>query len=134
MVNMHLQEPGSPRGGVRGRVGSAAESLGARFEEGDIQVHGVVRFWMPEDDVDFPLWDDDGLLPEEPELLESGLGISPALVADLQAWGARWNDTRPTPRTQADAGRGLLRSEADALVARMRSELRVGLRVVVDLG
>ena len=72
--------------------------------------------------------------PEEPELLESGLGISPALVADLQAWGARWNDTRPTPRTQADAGRGLLRSEADALVARMRSELRVGLRVVVDLG
>lgn len=131
---MHLQEAGSPRGDVSGCVVSGVESLGARFEEGDLQVHGVIRFWMPEDDVDFPLWDDDGLLPEEPELLESGLGISPALVADLQAWGARWNDTRPTPQAQADAGRELLRTEANALVERMRSELRVGLRVVVDLG
>ena len=43
-------------------------------DETSFEVAGVIRFRMPEDDVDLPLWDDEGLMPWESELLEAGLG------------------------------------------------------------
>ena len=77
---------------------SAFPPSGAQFDNDGVEVVGVIRFRMPEDEVDLPLWDDHGLLPAEPELLKSGLGISAALIADLLAWGAACNDRQPRTR------------------------------------
>lgn len=108
-----------------GRYVSAFSPPGPQFDDHTYQVKGVLRFRMPEDEVDFPLWDDNGLLPEEDELLASGLGISAALVADLKAWGAEWN------RGGSDLER--LRAEAGALVDRLRQEVTDGIEVATAL-
>ena len=105
-------------------------------DETSFEVAGVIRFRMPEDDVDLPLWDDEGLMPWESELLEAGLGLSAALIADLKAWGVAWN---ASPRANDPAGEGResrrerLAAEAALLVDRMRGELKDGLRVELDL-
>jgi hypothetical protein len=36
--------------------------------------------------VTVPLWDEDGLLPDDPEWLQRELGLSRELIADLTAW------------------------------------------------
>jgi hypothetical protein len=74
-------------------------------------------------------------LPEEPELLEAGLGLSAALTDDLKAWGRAWNK-RPPHGDQGedrDVRRERLLAEAVVLVDRMRGELKEGLRVELDL-
>jgi hypothetical protein len=90
------------------------------------EVVGVIRFRMPEDDVDLPLWDDDGLLPWETEILQAGLGVSRELIGDIKTWGVTWN-------AQPTAGRDRLVAEAGVLVERMRSELKDGLRVELEM-
>jgi hypothetical protein len=100
-------------------------------DEETFEVLGIIRFCMPENEVDLPLWDDDGLLPWEPELLEAGLGISAKLTDDLKCWGAAWNSRRRVrdPASQEER----LRTEAGALVEGMRSELKPGLEVRLEL-
>ena len=116
-----------------GRYISAFPAPGAGLDDDDLEVRGVIRFRMPEHEVDFPLWDDEGALPEETELLEAGLGVSGVLVADLMAWGAAWNDGQPRTREEHERDRERLRAEAVVLVDRMRQELNDGLQVVLDL-
>ena len=105
-------------------------------DETSFEVAGVIRFRMPEDDVDLPLWDDEGLMPWESELLEAGLGLSADLIADVKAWGVAWN---ASPRANDPAGEGResrrerLAAEAALLVDRMSGELKDGLRVELDL-
>lgn len=114
-------------------------SLPPRIEMDDnaaFAVDGVVRFRMPEEDVDLPLWDDNGLLPEESELLQAGLGLSPALIADIKAWGVAWNANRRPQgplREGRVASRKRLAAESAVLVDRMGGELRDGLHVELDL-
>lgn len=84
----------------------------------------------PEDTVRVPLWDEGGLLPEEPEWLNRALGLSPGLVADLAAWGDEWN----APRTgftneQHFEHDQRLATEALALIERLRGELPEGYTV-----
>lgn len=87
---------------------------------------------MPEEDVDFPLWDDRGLLPDEPDLLAAGLGISPDLVEELRAWGGRWNAARRALRSPSDRLLEELIVELGSLASRLRSELGDAFPVVVE--
>jgi hypothetical protein len=93
----------------------------------------VIRFRMPEQDVDWPLWDDGGLMPDEPDLLEQTLGLSTRLVAALADWGTRWNaNGRDWTCTEAerDARRGQCATEAAPLVTELKNELGPNVRVV----
>jgi len=49
----------------------------------------VIRF-MGEDDVEVPLWGEDGLMFVERAELVRDLGVSPELADDIAAWAARW--------------------------------------------
>ena len=69
-----------------------------------------------------PLWDEDGLLPDDPEWLERELGLSRALVADLAAWAAVQD--RPGPPSAIDS------QEEERLFLRLQEELSPGLEVV----
>lgn len=136
LVNMSGRYPLSPYFGdyPNGRYISAFAPPGAPSpDDDDFEAAGVIRFRMPEEEVNFPLWDDNGLLPDDPELLESGLGLSAALVADLKTWGAEWNDRRSQACPDFTVRRERLREKADVLIDRMRRELHEGLQVVLDL-
>lgn len=102
-------------------------------DDDELRVVGTLRFRMPEDDVDFPLWDDDGPMPDDPEDLHAGVGLSAHLVADLSAWGAAWNQRRGLSSQELEAHRAGLRAEAVALVDRMRLETHEGIEVELDL-
>lgn len=133
---MSQQGPLSPHFGdyPHGRYVSAFPPPGARVDDDDgFEVEGVIRFRMPEEDVDFPLWDDGGLLPDEPEILQAGLGLSAGLVTDLKAWGAAWNDTQARTEDARELHRDRLRAVAATLIDRLRGELRDGVEVVLDL-
>ena len=95
------------------------------------QVEGVIRFRMPEPEVDLPLWDDGGLLPEEPELLEAGLGVTADLVEELTSWGAAWNARHRVSDSEAQEER--LRDQAASLVEKVRRQLRDGLQIEMHL-
>lgn len=65
--------------------------------------------------VTVPLWDEDGLLPDEPEWLERELGLSNELIAALVEWAARQD--LPGPRTVED------QDEEERLFQRLQHEL-----------
>ncbi len=92
-MSVPTREPPSPHfGDPSGPHWSAFPPPGREDADDEpVEIVGVLRFRMPEDAVDFPLWDDHGLLPEEPELLHEQLGLSLSLVADLMDWGRAWN-------------------------------------------
>ena len=130
---MTTREPPSPHfGDPSGPHWSAFPPPGREDADDEpLEIVGVLRFRMPEDAVDFPLWDDHGLLPEEPEILHEQLGLSLGLVADLMDWGRAWNGVGPGEA--GDGDRSELVSQASLLVDRLRSELGDGQRVVLDL-
>jgi hypothetical protein len=77
-------------GGVEGQ-GWYAPGPGEHIpepSEEDVHVAGtrIAFFW--DYGVTVPLWDEEGLLPDEPEWLERELGLSRTLIADLVAWAA----------------------------------------------
>ncbi len=130
---MPTREPPSPHfGDPSGPHWSAFPPPGREdVDDEPLEIDGVLRFRMPEDEVDFPLWDDQGLLPEEPEILHEQLGLSLGLVADLMDWGRAWN---AADRGEAgDRDRAELMSQAALLVDRLCSELGDGQRVELDL-
>lgn len=101
---------------------SAEVPAGPDGEEHDLAVEGdVIRFaW--EYGVLMPLWDGNGLLPEEPEWSRRALGLSDALITGLADWG------RAMDRLDADGllGTGAqadLERRAEELLARLRQEL-----------
>ncbi len=100
------------------------------------EVSGTTIGFMPEDTVTVPLWDEEGLLPEDPSWLNRALDLSPELVADIAAWGEDWNAPnagRYFTRRQHQERKRRLDTDAKALVERIRSELRPGIAVVLDL-
>ncbi len=86
----------------------------------DYTVTGDLKF-----DWDFgvtvPLWDDEGLLPDDPEWLRRALGLSDELIRDMDRWGR--------DRLRLDLGElpqdmpETMDSRALALVERLRQEL-----------
>ena len=99
------------------------------------EVAGSTIRFFPEDGVSVPLWDDEGVLNDDPEWLEIVLGLSAGLVADLSKWGNEWNKSRfeGTPQEQG-ARLTQLRNEAHALVARVAEDLRPPFTVVLSEG
>jgi len=92
------REPPSPYFGDPNGAHWSAFPPSRADERGEetFEVSGLIRFRMPEHEVDLPLWGEGGLFPEESELLEAGLGLSGALIADIKAWGVAWNARRRT--------------------------------------
>ncbi len=95
-------------------------------EKESYEVSGTTIRFMPDDTVTVPLWDEDGLLPEEPEWLRRALGLSRELVEDIAAWGNEWNaPQRREGFTEAEHEERLIRLDAEArlLVERLQTEL-----------
>lgn len=89
----------------------------------DLTVAGDVILLTWDYGVRVPLWDGDGLVPEEPAWLRGALGLSDALTRDLGARGDAMCvlDLDP-PRRSSEAYADLDR-RARELVARLREEL-----------
>jgi hypothetical protein len=64
----------------------------------------VIRL-MGEETVDIPLWDEHGLLFDEPEEVVRELGVSQDLAADLKAWGVAWQTRVDQATHDAEAAR-----------------------------
>jgi len=60
---------------------------GQEDEPADYSVSGSVLRMMWDYGVRVPLWDAEGLLPEEPNWLRKALGLSDPLIEDLTRWG-----------------------------------------------
>ena len=86
----------------------------------DYTVTGDLKF-----DWDFgvtvPLWDDEGLLPDDPEWLRRALGLSDELIRDMDRWGRDCLrlDLGELPQDMPET----MESRALALVERLRQEL-----------
>lgn len=79
---------------------------------------GPIRF-MWDYGVRVPLWDDTGLLPEEPAWLRTALGLPDDLVRDLTRWGADMDALDGDPRLRTVQAYAGLDARARALVARL---------------
>lgn len=89
----------------------------------DFTVEGDVIKFMWDHGVVIPLWDGNGLVPEEPEWSRKALGLSVALIQDLASWGnaMEFLDAKPPLRTE-QAVRDL-GQRAKELVQRLQQEL-----------
>jgi len=67
--------------------------------DNDVVKPGVIEFY-PDDTVTMPLWDQDGLLPDDPEWLRQELGLSQELIDDLVAWARDWD--QPPSRVESE--------------------------------
>jgi hypothetical protein len=75
--------------------------------------------------VTVPLWDEDGLLPDDPEWLQRELGLSRELIDDLTAW-AELQDLPGHPTADDDREQHRLRQ-------RLRHEMAPRFTVVERL-
>jgi len=76
--------------------------------------------------VTVPLWDEDGLLPEEPEWLRRALGLSERMIERLTRWGEamKAQDGNPHPGSlESRAVREDLRRRGRALSNELQREL-----------
>ncbi len=90
----------------------------------DVEVAGEAIRLMWDYGVRVPLWDEEGLLPDDAGWLQRALGLSSALVADLAAWGEsmeRLIDHRGPVPGEAEALDDL-DERARALVTRVENE------------
>jgi len=85
--------------------------------------------------VAMPLWDEDGLLPEDTDWIERELGLSRSLIADLTAWAADWDaQTNESGERQAWLDRRTEHeAEAHRLFARLQSEISPRFAVALKL-
>jgi hypothetical protein len=73
--------------------------------------------------VQVPLWDAEGLLPEDPEWLRRSLGVSDPLIEDLARWGDEMDALDADPRRRTGEAYDALDACARDLVQRLRTEL-----------
>lgn len=95
----------------------------------DHSVHGSVIRLMWDYGVRVPLWDAEGLLPEDPQWLRESLGLSEALIEDLTRWGGDMNELDATPSHRTKEACDALDARARALSQRLQQE--VGSRYTV---
>lgn len=94
----------------------------------DYAVSGDVIRFMWDYGVSDPLWDQEGLLPHEPEWLHRALGLSDGLIQALTTWGQDMNTADGTPWNQRSQGEWeqayrALDGRARGLVEWLRREL-----------
>lgn len=95
-------------------------------EDESYEISGTTIRFMPEDTVTVLLWDENGLLSEDPEWLNRALGLTHELIEDIAAWGYDWNATRRGERFTADQHeerRVRLDAEARLLVEQLRNKM-----------
>jgi hypothetical protein len=85
----------------------------------------VIEFY-PEDTVTVPLWNQDGLLPDDPEWLQQELCLSQELIRDLAAWARDWD--QPPSRVDSEVAAWIerlpeRRAEGHRLFGRLRTEV-----------
>ena len=85
----------------------------------------VIEFY-PDDTVTMPLWDQDGLLPDDPEWLRQELGLSQELIDDLVAWARDWD--QPPSRVESEVTAWIERlperqAEGHRLFGRLQAEV-----------
>ena len=99
------------------------------MHEEPAEIEGVVQL-MYDYGATTPLWDEGGLLPEDPDWLHTALGISAATVEAVTSWGTRaeriFNDRSGLSRAEERAEADRLRAEGEELAERIRAELRPG--------
>lgn len=91
-------------------------------EPADHTVSGPVIRFMWDYGVRIPLWDAEGLLPEEPEWLRGALGLSDPLIEDLRRWGADMDALDAAPGRRTTEAYDDLDTRARELVQRLQQE------------
>ena len=113
-------------GGVEGQ-GWYAPDPGERGHQPsgeDIHLNGTKVGFFWDYGVTVPLWDEEGLLPDDPDWLERELSLSRGLIADLVTWAALQDRTGSPPDPDTH------RAEEERLFLRLREELGPGIEVV----
>lgn len=89
----------------------------------DVAVSGETIRFMWDYGVQVPLWDREGLLPEEPEWLRQVLQLSDELIADMTAWGRYMNRLDGEPSLRTDGAWAEMDRQGHALADRLQVEL-----------
>lgn len=110
---------------------SGERSSGAEeHSSADNAVSGDVIRLMWDYSVLVPLWDAEGLLPEEPRWLKEALGLSDSLIEALTSWGKDMNALDGAPRGRTRESYEALDARARVLARRLQAE--VGSRHTVE--
>lgn len=103
---------------------SAAPPPGAEADElVDRSISGPVIRMMWDYGVRIPLWDAEGLLPEESEWLREALGLSERLIDDLRRWGIDMSGLDAHPRRRTEEAYSGLDVRGRALAQRLQQEV-----------
>lgn len=89
----------------------------------DIAVHGDVISMMWDYGVRIPLWDEGGLLPNEPQWLRKVLGLSDSLIKDLTRWGSDMLELDAAPSHRTKETYEALDLRAQELAQRLQQEV-----------
>jgi hypothetical protein len=73
--------------------------------------------------VRIPLWNADGLVPEEPEWLREALGLSDPLIEDLTRWGRDMEALDASASRRTTDAYEALDARARVLVQRLQQEV-----------
>lgn len=77
-----------------------------------------------------PLWDGNGLVPQEPKWLRNALGLSDALIRDLRDWGTDMDHLDTNPPLRTENAYLELDQRGRVLVDRLRAEVGSRFRVL----
>jgi hypothetical protein len=103
---------------------------GQEDEPADYSVTGSSLRIMWDYGVRVPLWDAQGLLPEEPDWLRNALGLSDQLIEDFTRWGLDMEELDAVPRRRTTEAYEALDARARALAKRLQQEVGSRYRVL----
>ena len=98
-------------------------ALRQEIEPADYSVSGPVLRVMWDYGVRVPLWDAEGLLPDEPDWLRKALGLSDSLIQDLTRWGLDMEELDAVPVRGTTDAYEALDVRARELAERLQQEL-----------
>ncbi|MGZ5404644.1 MAG: hypothetical protein ACXWDL_08355 [Nocardioides sp.] len=107
-----------------GAYWSGEQRPSAQAEEpADDSVNGSIVRVMWDYGVRVPLWDAEGLLPDEPDWLRLALGLSDSLIEDLTRWGLDMEDLDAVPIRRTTEAYEALDARTRELAERLQQEL-----------
>jgi hypothetical protein len=101
-------------------------------EPANYAVSGPIIRVMWDYGVRIPLWDAEGLLPEESEWLREALGLSDPLIDDLRRWGLDMDDLDAAPSRRNEAAYEALNVRGLELAQRLQREVGSRYSVTYD--
>lgn len=106
------------------------DTPGDEEEPADHAVSGPVIRLMWDYGVRVPLWDAEGLLPEDPEWLREALGLGDPLIEDLRKWGLDMEALDASPSRRTTEAHEALHARARQLVRRLQEDVGSRYRIV----